>query len=69
MSWDSNALIKMLQESMRSVDLSTVEIQVLRSQKAELEEKVIRLETQVDQLQKRLAAYGQRMRRMEEGEL
>ena len=69
MSWDSNAVIKMLQESMRSVDLSTVEIQVLRSQKAELEEKVIRLETQVDQLQKRLAAYGQRMRRMEEGEL
>lgn len=69
MSWDSNALIKMLQESMRSVDLSTVEIQVLRSQKAELEEKVIRLETQVEQLQKRLAAYGQRMRRMEEGEL
>lgn len=69
MSWDSNALIKMLQESMRSVDLSTMEIQVLRGQKAELEEKVTRLETQVDQLQKRLAAYGQRMRRMEEGEL
>ena len=62
MTWDAEALIRQIQESTRTIDLATQEIVQLRAQVHDLE-----IENQ--RLRERLAKFGERMRRMEEGEL
>lgn len=62
MTWDAEALIRQIQESTRTIDLATQEIVQLRAQVHDLE-----IENQ--RLRERLAKFGERMRRMEQGEL
>lgn len=69
MSWDAEALIRQIQESTRTIDLATTEIMTLRERIHDLE---TNLRNEVDlvlRLRARLASFGDRMRRMEEGEL
>lgn len=62
MSWDAEALIRQIQESTRTIDLATTEIISLR-------ERIHDLQVENERLRARLASFGDRMRRMEEGEL
>jgi len=62
MSWDAEALIRQIQESTRTIDLATTEIMNLR-------ERIHDLQVENERLRARLASFGDRMRRMEEGEL
>ena len=62
MSWDAEALIRQIQESTRTIDLATTEIISLR-------ECIHDLEKENGRLRIRLAQFGHRIRRMEEGEL
>ena len=62
MSWDAEALIRQIQESTRTIDLATTEIMNLR-------ERIHDLQVENERLRTRLASFGDRMRRMEEGEL
>ena len=62
MSWDAEALIRQIQESTRTIDLAAAEIMSLR-------ERIHDLEVENERLRARLASFGDRMRRMEEGEL
>ena len=62
MSWDAEALIRQIQESTRTIDLATTEIMNLR-------ERIHDLQAENERLRARLASFGDRMRRMEEGEL
>ena len=62
MSWDAEALIRQIQESTRTIDLATTEIMTLR-------EHIHDLQVENERLRARLASFGDRMRRMEEGEL
>ena len=62
MSWDAEALIRQIQESTRTIDLATTEIINLR-------ERIHDLQVENERLRARLASFGDRMRRMEEGEL
>lgn len=62
MIWDAEALIRQMEESTRTIDLATTEIMNLR-------ERIHELELENSRLRVRLAAFGDRMRRMEEGEL
>ena len=62
MSWDAEALIRQIQESTRTIDLATNEIMTLR-------ERIHDLQVENERLRARLASFGDRMRRMEEGEL
>jgi regulator of replication initiation timing len=62
MSWDAEALIRQIQESTRTIDLATTEIMTLR-------ERIHDLQVENERLRARLASFGDRMRRMEEGEL
>ena len=62
MSWDAEALIRQIQESTRTIDLATSEIMTLR-------ERINDLQIENERLRARLVSFGDRMRRMEEGEL
>ena len=62
MSWDAEALIRQIQESERTVAGAMNEIMLLR-------ERIHDLEVENQRLRARLASFGDRMRRMEEGEL
>ena len=62
MSWDAEALIRQIQESERTVAGAMNEIMLLR-------ERIHDLEVENERLRARLASFGDRMRRMEEGEL
>ena len=62
MSWDAEALIRQIQESTRTIDLAAAEIMSLR-------ERIHDLQVENERLRARLASFGDRMRRMEEGEL
>ena len=62
MSWDAEALIRQIQESERTVAGAMNEIMVLR-------ERIHDLQVENERLRARLASFGDRMRRMEEGEL
>ena len=62
MSWDAEALIRQIQESERTVAGAMNEIMLLRERIHDLEQENQRLRT-------RLVSFGDRMRRMEEGEL
>ena len=62
MSWDAEALIRQIQESERSIAGAMNEIMVLR-------ERIHDLQIENERLRTRLASFGDRMRRMEEGEL
>jgi regulator of replication initiation timing len=62
MSWDAEALIRQIQESTRTIDMATTEIMTLR-------ERIHDLQVENERLRARLASFGDRMRRMEEGEL
>jgi predicted RNase H-like nuclease (RuvC/YqgF family) len=62
MSWDAEALIRQIQESERTVDMAAAEIMTLR-------ERIHDLQIKNERLRARLASLGDRMRRMEEGEL
>jgi regulator of replication initiation timing len=62
MSWDAEALIRQIQESTRTIDLAAAEIMQLR-------ERIHDLQVENERLRARLAARGERIRRMEEGEL
>ena len=62
MSWDAEALIRQIQESTRTIDLAATEIMTLR-------ERIHELQVENERLRARLASFGDRMRRMEEGEL
>ena len=62
MSWDSEALIRQIQESERAIAGAMNEIMVLR-------ERIHDLQVENERLRARLASFGDRMRRMEEGEL
>ena len=62
MSWDAEALIRQIQESTRTIDLAAAEIMSLR-------ERIHDLEVENERLRARLVSFGDRMRRMEEGEL
>ena len=62
MSWDAEALIRQVQESTRTIDLATIEIMTLR-------ERIHDLQVENERLRARLVSFGDRMRRMEEGEL
>ena len=62
MSWDADALIRQIQESFRTIDLAATEIMTLR-------ERIHDLQVENERLRARLASFGDRMRRMEEGEL
>ena len=62
MSWDAEALIRQIQESERTVAGAMNEIMLLR-------ERIHDLQVENDRLRARLASFGDRMRRMEEGEL
>jgi regulator of replication initiation timing len=62
MSWDAEALIRQIQESTRTIDLAAAEIMQLR-------ERIHDLQVENERLRARLAARGEHIRRMEEGEL
>lgn len=62
MSWDAEALIRQIQESERSIAGAMNEIMVLR-------ERIHDLQVENERLRARLVSFGDRMRRMEEGEL
>ena len=62
MSWDSEALIRQIQESERAIAGAMNEIMVLR-------ERIHDLQVENERLRARLVSFGDRMRRMEEGEL
>jgi len=62
MSWDAEALIRQIQESTRTIDMAATEIMTLR-------ERIHDLQVENERLRARLASFGDRMRRMEEGEL
>lgn len=62
MSWDAEALIRQIQESTRTIDMAAAEIMTLR-------ERIHDLQVENERLRARLASFGDRMRRMEEGEL
>jgi FtsZ-binding cell division protein ZapB len=62
MSWDAEALIRQIQESTRTIELAATEITTLR-------ERIHDLEVENQRLRERLTMFGERMRRMEEGEL
>ena len=62
MSWDAEALIRQIQESERTVAGAMNEIMLLR-------ERIHHLQVENERLRARLASFGDRMRRMEEGEL
>ena len=62
MSWDAEALIRQIQESERTVAGAMNEIMLLR-------ERIHDLQVENEWLRARLASLGDRMRRMEEGEL
>jgi len=62
MTWDAEALIRQIQESERAIAGAMNEIMVLR-------ERIHDLQVENERLRARLASFGNRMRRMEEGEL
>ena len=62
MSWDAEALIRQIQESTRTIDMAAAEIMSLR-------ERIHDLQVENERLRARLASFGDRLRRMEEGEL
>ena len=62
MSWDAEALIRQIQESERTVAGAMNEIMLLR-------ERLHDLQVENERLRARLVSFGDRMRRMEEGEL
>jgi len=62
MSWDAEALIRQIQESERSMERAIHEIH-------KRDARIKDLEIENERLRARLAAFGDRMRRMEEGEL
>ena len=62
MTWDAEALIRQIQESERTVAGAMNEIMVLR-------ERIHDLQIENERLRARLASFGDRMRRIEEGEL
>lgn len=62
MSWDAEALIRQIQESERAIAGAMTEIMSLR-------ERIHDLQIENERLRARLASFGDRMRRMEEGEL
>jgi hypothetical protein len=62
MSWDAEALIRQIQESERTVAGAMNEIMLLR-------ERIQDLQVENERLRARLVSFGDRMRRMEEGEL
>ena len=62
MTWDAEALIRQIQESERTVAGAMNEIMLLR-------ERLHDLQVENERLRARLASFGDRMRRMEEGEL
>jgi hypothetical protein len=62
MSWDAEALIRQIQESERAIAGAMNEIMVLR-------ERIHDLQVENERLRARLVSFGDRMRRMEEGEL
>jgi len=62
MTWDAEALIRQIQESERAIAGAMNEIMVLR-------ERIHDLQVENERLRARLASFGDRMRRMEEGEL
>ena len=62
MSWDAEALIRQIQESERAIAGDMTEITTLR-------ERIHDLQVENERLRARLASFGDRMRRMEEGEL
>ena len=62
MTWDAEALIRQIQESERTVAGAMNEIMLLR-------ERIHDLQVENERLRARLASFGDRMRRMEEGEL
>ena len=62
MTWDAEALIRQIQESERTVAGAMNEIMLLR-------ERIHDLQVENERLRARLVSFGDRMRRMEEGEL
>jgi regulator of replication initiation timing len=62
MSWDAEALIRQIQESERTVAGAMNEIMLLR-------QRLHDLQVENERLRARLVSFGDRMRRMEEGEL
>ena len=62
MSWDAEALIRQIQESERTVAGAMNEIILLR-------ERIHDLQVENERLRACLVSFGDRMRRMEEGEL
>ena len=62
MSWDAEALIRQIQESERTVAGAMNEIMLLR-------QRIHDLQVENERLRAWLASFGDRMRRMEEGEL
>ena len=62
MSWDAEGLIRQIQESERAIAGAMNEIMVLR-------ERIHDLQVENERLRARLVSFGDRMRRMEEGEL
>lgn len=62
MTWDAEALIRQIQESERAIAGAMNEIMVLR-------ERIHDLQVENERLRARLVSFGERMRRMEEGEL
>lgn len=62
MSWDAEALIRQIQESERSIAGAMNEIMVLR-------ERIHDLQVENERLRTRLVSFGERIRRMEQGEL
>lgn len=62
MTWDTDALIRAVQEAERSMAIASNRI-------VSLEAKVHDLEIENQRLRERLAKFGERMRRMEQGEL
>ena len=62
MTWDAEALIRQIQESERAIAGAMNEIMLLR-------ERIHDLQVENERLRARLASFGDRMRRMEEGEL
>ena len=62
MSWDAEALIRQIQEPERAIAGAMNEIMTLR-------ERIHDLQVENERLRARLVSFGDRMRRMEEGEL
>ena len=62
MTWDAEALIRQIQESERAIAGAMTEIMTLR-------ERIHDLQIENERLRARLVSFGDRMRRMEEGEL